>query len=114
VRPTALRPLLVLAIAVAPATGCEQACPAALLTGVLSEQAGELVVIPEGGGPVERVNWPFGYVLHEDGGTLVVTDLVGTVKAREKDTVRLGGGEARSGVWNVCGTFEVEPASANR
>jgi len=111
-RVRSLPPVLVLAIAVATATERQQACPAALLTGVLSEQAGELVVIPEGGGPVERVNWPFGYVLREDGDTLVVTDLFGTVTAREKDTVRLGGSEGRTGVWNVCGMFEVERSSA--
>ncbi len=89
-------------------SGCAQSCPAALLVGVLTEQEGELVVIPEGGGSATRVNWPSGHTVRRDGDTLVVTDLVGMVIAREGDSVRLGGGETtRSGTWDVCGLLEV-------
>lgn len=90
--------------------GCSQACPAALLVGVLVEQEGELVVIPDGGGPATRVNWPSGHSVRREGETLVVTDLLGRAIAREGDTVRLGGGQAseRDDTFTVCGLFEVE------
>ncbi|MEP7379401.1 MAG: hypothetical protein ABI725_07575 [Chloroflexota bacterium] len=101
---------LLLILAVVAATifgGCEQACPAALLTGLLSEQAGELVVIPDGGGPPERVNWPAGHAVRRDGDSLVVVNIFGWVVAREGDRVRLGGGAtSQTGTWDVCGLFE--------
>lgn len=104
------RLLLILAVAAANVFGgCEQACPAALLTGTLSEQAGELVVIPDGGGPPERVNWPSGHAVRREGDSLVVVNLFGWVVAREGDRVRLGGGEtAQTGTWDVCGLFEAK------
>jgi hypothetical protein len=40
----------------------------------------------------------------------VLTDLFGAVKAREGDTVRLGGGEIESGTFKVCGQLDVDPA----
>jgi hypothetical protein len=89
--------------------GCQQECAAALLTGTLSEQAGELVVIPDGGGPPERVNWPPGHSVRREGDRLVVVNLFGWVVAREGDRVRLGGGETtQTGTWDVCGLFEAE------
>jgi hypothetical protein len=35
------------------------------------------------------------------------------VKAREGDFVRLGGGEKESGIWNICGMFEVDEAGTS-
>lgn len=104
------RLLLILAVAAANIFGgCGQACPAALLTGLLSEQAGELVVIPDGGGPPERVNWPAGHAVRREGDSLVVVNVFGSVVAREGDRVRLGGGEtSQTGTWDVCGLFEVK------
>ena len=63
-------------------TGCAQACPAALLTGVLTEEAGESVVIPDGGGPSERIVWPFGHSVGRDGDDVVVTNWFGQVVAQ--------------------------------
>lgn len=106
------RLLLILAVAAAIVFGgCEQACAAALLTGLLSEQAGELVVIPDGGGAPERVNWPAGHAVRREGDSLVVVNLFGFgwVVAREGDRVRLGGGEtSQTGTWDVCGLFEAK------
>jgi hypothetical protein len=100
----------VLALAVAPgAAGCT-ACAAALYEGVLTEQAGDLVLMPEGGGRAERVRWPGGFGVHKDGDTLVIADLLGSVKAREGDFVRLGGGELEDGLWGACGMFEIGPS----
>lgn len=102
--------VLVLALTAVVASGrCSQACPTALLVGVLTEQTGELVVIPEGRAPAERVNWPSGYGVRPDGDSLVVTDVFGREVAREGDTVRLGGGETtQSGTFDVCGLIEVD------
>ena len=102
--------VLVLAITAVVASGrCSQACPAALLVGVLTEQAGELVVIQEGQTTAKRVNWPSGYGIRPDGDKLVVTDVFGREVAREGDTVRLGGGETtQSGTFDVCGHIEVD------
>ena len=85
-------------------------CPTALLSGELVEQGGELVVVGSDGSPAERVIWPFGYGVRSDGERLVLTDLIGGVKAREGDTVHLGGGEIESGTFKVCGQLEVDPA----
>jgi hypothetical protein len=106
-RARTLLPALVLALALAPGTAGCMACAAALYEGVLTEHAGDLVVVPEGGGRGERVKWPSGYGVHKDGDTLVIADFFGSVKAREGDFVRLGGGELEDGLWGSCGTFEV-------
>jgi len=98
---------LILALVLAPgAAGCV-GCATGLYEGVLTEQAGDLVMVPEGGGRVERVKWPPGYGVHKDGVTLVIADIFGSVKAREGDFVHLEGGELEDGLWGACGTFEV-------
>ena len=90
--------------------GCSGGCPTALLVGELAEESGALVVARANGGPNEKIIWPSGYGVREDGGQLVLTDLLGAVKAREGDTVRLGGGEIESGTFKVCGQLDVDPA----
>jgi hypothetical protein len=102
-----------LLVAVLPGTSGCSGCAAALYEGVLTEQAGDLVVVPEGGGPGERVHWPSGLGVRKEGDTLVVADFFGSVKAREGDFVRLGGGELESGVWGACGLFEVNPTAVS-
>ena len=91
------------------AFGCTgQGCPTALLTGVLADRAGELVVI-DGRGDPHRVTWPDGHAVRDDGDTLVLTNVIGAVVAREGNTVRLGGGEdpERADAFKVCGPFQV-------
>ena len=97
---------LALALSVAvTGVGCV-GCPAALLEGTLTRQDGDLVV--SGNGYSERVDWAASHHrVRDDGGTLVVVDWLGIVKAREGDFVRLGGGESAPGVWGLCGMFEV-------
>ena len=102
-------PALMLALAIAPATAGCVGCATGLYEGVLTEQAGDLVVVPEGGGRGERVKWPSGYGVHKDGDALVIADFFGSVKAREGDFVRLGGGELEDGMWGACDIFEVGP-----
>jgi hypothetical protein len=101
---------LLLAVAAGTTTvGCA-GCPVALLVGELAEESGTLVVVGADGGPSERIIWPFGYGVRDEGGQLVLTDLVGAVKAREGDMVRLGGGETEPGTFKVCGQLDVESA----
>jgi hypothetical protein len=100
--------LLAVGLATAGA-GCV-GCPAALLAGELVEQGDELVIVVSEADPAERIIWPFGYSVRSDGERLVLTDLLGGVKARAGDTVRLGGGETESGIFKVCGQLDVDPA----
>jgi hypothetical protein len=93
-------------------SGCT-GCPTALLEGELMEQSGELVIVSTDG-RVEHIIWPFGYDVRAVGESLVLADLLGNVKARPGDTVRLGGGESESGTFKVCGQLDVEPASMSR
>ncbi len=101
--------VLVMATVVVITTGCSQACPVALLTGVLVEQDAELVVISEPGGRPERLLWPWDYRVRREGARLVVVDLFGVVRARAGDRVRIGGGEVEDGTWLACGGIEVVP-----
>lgn len=100
-----------LAIAAATVFGCAagQDCPAALLTGVLVEQNGQLVVAPDSGAPLELVSWPADYNVRLDDGALVLVQFGLFVKAREGDTVFIGGGETINGTWGPCGRFDVDP-----
>lgn len=100
--------VLILGGAIA-STGARCGCPTALLAGELVEQGGDLVIFVAVDGPAERIIWPFGYGVRSDGGHLVLTDILGSVKARAGDSVRLGGGETESGTFKVCGLLEVDP-----
>jgi hypothetical protein len=66
-------------------------CPTALMQGALVEVAGSLGVESVPPGSVSKVDWPFGYSVGEEDGTLVLTRLFTTV-AREGDPVSVGGG----------------------
>ena len=103
---------LLVGVLLGSASGCDTACAAALLEGVLTERNGDLVVAHEDGF-VEPVNWSGSHhSVRDDGGELVVVDWLGIVKAREGDFVRLGGGETeQEGVWNICGMFEIGVAA---
>ena len=90
--------------------GCDFSCPAALLEGVLVRSGDTLIVHADYGD--ENVRWPFGYSIGTDGDRLVVKDLFGSVKARESDTVHLGGGMVPPDeqAFGVCGDFWVDRA----
>jgi hypothetical protein len=106
----ALPLVLALGLGVA-AGGCAVGCPAALLEGRLAEMDGELVLITRADLPAQRVEWPAGDRVERRDGVLAVVDLLGGVKGRVGDEVRLGGGETSAKVFKVCGLFEVEPAA---
>ena len=101
-----LAALIVVMTMAASVAGCGLSCPAALLEGVLTRRGDELVVVHLEF--VERVDWAHSHhrVVERDG-TLVVVDWLGVVKAREGEYVRMGGGEVATGVWGICGLFEV-------
>jgi hypothetical protein len=90
------------------AAGC-LGCPAALLSGTLAGQGGELVVVnPDT--PAVHVQWPFGSSVREVDGRLSVVDPLGSVQAAEGDQVRIGGGLGSDDTWTACGSIERIPA----
>jgi MFS family permease len=88
-------------------------CPAGRWEGRLSSSSSEGLVGIVPSASAERFEWPFGYVVRgyrptpEAAFTLVVTDLLGNEKVREGETVALGGGEIRTGLWQVCRAIEI-------
>jgi hypothetical protein len=91
--------------------GCASGCPAALLQGTLVAADGELIVEGDAAGVATHVTWPFGVGVRDDGGELVLTDLLGTVKAREGDVVGIGGSSTSDGSWLACGDITVTGAA---
>jgi hypothetical protein len=87
--------------------GCASGCPTALLEGTLVAADGELVVEQQQAGVAIHVQWPFGVGVHDEGGTLVLADALGTVKAREGDAVEIGGSSTGDGSWVACGDIAV-------
>jgi hypothetical protein len=100
--------LLALALLLPGTAGC-LGCPAALLSGTLIDQGGELVVVnPDA--PAVHVDWPVGFSVREVDGRLSVVDLLGNVQAAEGDRVRIGGGLGTDDRWGTCGSIERIPA----
>ena len=88
--------------------GCS-GCAAALIPGVLVAQGSELALKEDATGVIRPIRWPFGYDIRAGDAGLVLTDLLGNVKAREGDHVQLPGGELSSdGPWGVCGELKVD------
>ena len=99
--------------------GCASACATDVLKGTLVAADGELVVErDEAAGVAIHVTWPFGVGVHDEGGTLVLADVLGTVKAREGDIVGIGGSSTNDGSWVACGDITVTgtatPKAPNR
>jgi hypothetical protein len=107
VRPAVAR-LLALALLLPGTAGC-LGCPAALLSGTLADQGGDLVVTSPGVPPV-HVEWPFGWRVRDTNGRLELVDLFGSVQAAEGDQVRIGGGFGSDDRWGTCGSVERVPA----
>jgi len=102
---------LVLAAALG-TSGCAAlgGCPAALLSGLLVERDGQLVVQAPNG-ELTAVDWS-NYSIRRDGEDLIVTEFWVNVVAREGDTVNLGGGHVGgNGPFKVCGQIEVVASS---
>ena len=88
-------------------TGCASGCPSGQLAGTLVAADGELVVEGDLAGVATHVEWPFGLGVHDDGGNLVLSDVLGGVKAREGDVVKIGGSSTTDGTWIACGDITV-------
>lgn len=88
------------------AAACDVACPVGLATGVLVA-AGDRLVLANETGATHEVVWPDGYGVRQDTGGLVLTDRFGTIKAREGDDVRIGGGVDDEGRTRACGEVVV-------
>lgn len=79
------------------------ACPTALLQGTLVEHEGTLGVESIPGDSIVTVDWPFGYGVAREDGTLILTRVFVTV-ARVGDRVSMGGGSGRNDtVFQACG-----------
>lgn len=89
-----------LTLALALSTAGLAGCPQALLQGTLVEHEGTLAVAAPDG-TVTPVEWPFGYGVGEEDGTLTLTRPFTTV-AREGDLVSMGGGAGGAG-FRGCG-----------
>ncbi len=87
--------------------GCASGCPSATLEGTLVAADGELVVERDLAGVAVHVEWPFGLGVRDDGGDLVLSDVFGSVKAREGDVVKIGGSSTTDGTWIACGDVTV-------
>lgn len=91
-------------------SGCETACPLALAEGVLVAD-GKNLVLESPTGQRTTVLWPSGYSVRGDGDKLVLTDLFGSVKAREGDKIGVGGGVDVDGHFRACGdVWTVSPS----
>ena len=96
-------------LVLAPVTAASCSCPAALLPGVLVAQDSELSIKEDTGGFVRPIRWPFGYGVGREPDGLILTDILGNMKAREGDHVSLPGGEISSnGPWGVCGEIQID------
>jgi hypothetical protein len=93
-------------------SGCEMACPLALAEGVLVAD-GKNLVLESPTGLRTTVVWPSGYSVGGDGDKLVLTDLFGSVKAREGDKIGVGGGVGSDGLFRACGdVWIISPSPA--
>jgi hypothetical protein len=82
-------------------------CPTALLQGTLVEVDGTLGVESVPPGSVSKGDWPFGYGVGDEDGTLVLTRLFTTV-AREGDQVSVGGGSSSDdATFTACGSVSL-------
>ena len=89
---------------------CSLGCPTALAEGTLVETSRTTLGVRSAfGGGVIEVRWPLGYGVRTDGGRLVLADGLGSVVARQGDTVSMGGGDA-DGVFAACGPVAVRAA----
>jgi hypothetical protein len=93
-------------------SGCQMSCPTALAEGVLVAD-GNSLVLESSTGQRSTVVWPSGYSVRGDGDELVLTDLFGSVKAREGDKIGVGGGVGSDGLFRACGdVWIISPSPA--
>lgn len=90
-----------------PSTGpTSQGCRLALAAGTLVAEGGALVLRATSG-VTEAIEWPSGYSTRLQGGSLILVDPDGGIRARQGDFVQLGGGVGNDGVFHACGDVTV-------
>jgi hypothetical protein len=104
--------VVTLVVSLAATAGCNTACPVGLAEGVLIRE-GDALVLQGMNGDTVVVDWPSGYRVQDDGGTLVLVDWLGGVKAREGDKIQVGGGTGNDGVVPACGNVVVVSRSSS-
>jgi hypothetical protein len=83
------------------------ACPAALVEGVIVRIPPARVGIQSGGDAPRELIWPNAYTARVVDGRIVVLDEHGDVAVREGDRASIGGGETAPGAWLACGGITV-------
>jgi hypothetical protein len=100
--------VVVLVAILAPAAAACTACPTALAEGVLVAD-GDTLALRTATGETNHIVWPAGYGVREDSGQRVLVDWLGSIKAREGDHVRAGGGVGTDDRFHACGDIDVDP-----
>jgi hypothetical protein len=90
---------------------CAQACPTALISGVLVAD-GDALGLGSEEGDIRPVHWPDGYSVRSEGVDLVLVDVLGNIKAREGDRIEMAGSAADDGSAHGCGPVGVVPQEA--
>ena len=103
--------VVALLLATVSVIGCASGCPTTRLEGTLVAADGELVVERDPAGVAIHVQWPLGVGVRDEGGTLVLADVLGTVKARQGDVVGIAGSPTGDGSWVACGDIAVTGTS---
>lgn len=88
------------------ADGAEAVCLTATTAGALTRHPSLGVVLANEEG-FTRVTWPSGWSAREAPEGFVVVDAGGETVARERQIIRLGGGETAPGEWLTCGDVSV-------
>jgi hypothetical protein len=88
--------------------GTPQACPAALIEGILRADEEWGIVLEATDGAKVKVLWPHGYSARVDDGGLALIDEDGSIVAHAGDLVQVGGGGTDAeGTWVGCGGVTV-------
>lgn len=86
----------------------QQACPAALLQGMLvADPRWGMAVADRFEGRVKKVLWPYGWAARSEGGRRVLLNEARQVVGGEGDLIQFGGGEMPAGEWLACSDIRV-------
>lgn len=88
------------------ADGTGAVCLTALTAGVLTRHPSSGIVLANEEGFV-RVTWPAGWTAREAPEGCVLVDASGETVARERQMIRVGGGETAPGDWLTCGDISL-------